>query len=394
MKGKLIMQKISLAVSMVAITFCGFMMWSVYSAQQQSQQFNSSMLDKIENLVATSKQQPTQTSTEKGNWTSFKLRLVSGTKDGPPIVGQTVRCMGHFLGASEEHLRKTSDKDGFVDFGNVQTDSYSVTIIMPWGEWLFDHKVRVTPTYETETIVCPVNTDYRKMEITLDVPNDLQKEELSYLINGYTLGPDPNEREINLQPDQTQTRTVNNFTWSIDFFKKSDISNLLFDSKGILCKPVVGDYVKLDRMMGEKEVLLKPDKNYFLETTTIKKCDRIVVFDGKLTTSISKLRLNSFLNPTRENAIFIGPLTPEFVMNWGINEHSGSDATGFIGLPEISDEKNPVLFDPKKNESSDWKIKLKDEFWEGVRKTMKVAREKAKDAPKPVAQEGFGGGLF
>lgn len=380
------MQRITLIASLSAVALCGIMVWTVLNAQQQGQQANKALVEKLDELVNSSKQLATKnanasTDQAPNSWPRFKLRFVYNDAAKTPVVGQEIKCEGNFLGAMptgmmsgggndgtsinvrNENLPQKTDENGWVDYGYVHPAVYELNVTMPWGALLIGRTVRVAPGFTPVTIVCPDGRDYRKMEIKLDVPADLQKEKLSY----FTSSTPPSAQS------QMPSLKINDIDWYFLDDSGESAGAYVFNSAGIMCNPRHKEISEPYGRTLSSEILFEPlKKDFYLRKEKKKSLWSATVYLG---------------NPqyVNQSQMFNTGILPQNIPSVKLAKAS-----------EFMNEKNAIELDLAKDSSKTWTITMPDEFWKTVREELEPAKkeiaEQVKDPSKIPSSFGGGGG--
>lgn len=132
MKGRLMTQRVligAVLVLTVLMVVGGWSMTSTLSAVvEQNQKANAAILERL------SQESPASV-TSSPEWVAVKYRLVQGTADGPPVVGQKVSFQ-QFVSNGAGRLNQISEitnSDGVADFGLLPYGTYNVSISSPAG---------------------------------------------------------------------------------------------------------------------------------------------------------------------------------------------------------------------------------------------------------------------
>lgn len=178
MKEKIMAQRIMLVVMILLVVTCIVGLAFAWMSFQQMQQVNQAMMEKLDTITSRSDQPQVVT-----DWVTARFRLVEGTKDGKPVVGQRVRLRGRpFNAAEREELRPETDSDGVVTFAPIRPGQYSAFVDTASGlhrTW----KVILYPGRNyREEVVCPAGSTAspRKARITFAVnwPQDLRNKDI------------------------------------------------------------------------------------------------------------------------------------------------------------------------------------------------------------------------
>jgi hypothetical protein len=184
MKEKIVSHRITLAASLVVAVACLFVAGMSWQMSQQNRDANGAILDKL-SFLATQQQQH-----QSLDWNPMKVRLVTGSEEGPPAVGVKARLdgavSGGFGGGAVKNtsssmmpmLEEVSDADGYVDFGLVRYGTYHLSLVCPWQEsGSISLTVRPGQTF-SKTIVCPTEPEKVNLALQIDMPEDLKQREL------------------------------------------------------------------------------------------------------------------------------------------------------------------------------------------------------------------------
>jgi hypothetical protein len=196
MKEKIVSQRIVVGASVVmtaACLFAGYLAWQAAARAEQASlvlieqgwQANEALLEKLTTLAP----QPPRSM----DWSSVKVRLVTGTPDGPPAVGFRAHLVGYPRPAdSVPELVEASSDDGVLDFGFARPGKYMLQITAPWKAAL-NGPIAVRPGKDFEkTIVCPSRPAVGDVAIEVEWPDELRDTNLaahcSFVTAGWDVG--------------------------------------------------------------------------------------------------------------------------------------------------------------------------------------------------------------
>lgn len=167
MKGKLIMQKLSLAFSAVLACICFAMVGLVWNMMDTQAEMQKQTLAQIQNLIASFPEKENQNDNTKysGDWRDLSIKLIPDNKvDGEgadKIFGVNV----YSTSASPKYQTVFQMKPGEThQLGMMPPGDYSVTVTSPWDEQ-FNKQLFLGPGRISELeIIVPVK-EYKEVDI-------------------------------------------------------------------------------------------------------------------------------------------------------------------------------------------------------------------------------------
>jgi hypothetical protein len=166
MKGKIMLQKVTFGMSLVALLLCSALLWLVFQGMRQNQETAAAMLAKLNDLSA---------SNANRDLISFKVRL--SDEDNRPVAGISATAAGAFYNEREIDVHRESDAQGVIDFGKVHPSRCLLTLTSKQGFTYMEH-LSVSPGSESAFYICPQKLPpLRMVKPKLEVPLDMQNND-------------------------------------------------------------------------------------------------------------------------------------------------------------------------------------------------------------------------
>ncbi len=186
MKGKLLMQKLSVAFSAVLACICFAMiglMWNMFAVQADMQRESMAQFERLISSMPAAGE--TQIASQLDKWHDFSLKLIA--EEGGEIEQFTVM----FSGTNQvvEGNRERIDENVVLKtgethhFGFLPTDIYTVRIITPWEETL-SKRILIGPGRPTELSIRVPATARKSAPIAfrLSLPENVEFSDKDYFL--------------------------------------------------------------------------------------------------------------------------------------------------------------------------------------------------------------------